>query len=239
MIVTDNVPIPFLMTRPRRQAEAFVADLPPDMRSKLEIIYTPVIEIEGLDPSIDLKPDEEVIFTSANGVLLTPAGDGRAAYCVGEATSQCAKERGWQALCLGETSAELVERLLRTPPDSPLVHLAGIHTRGRIAEKLGDAGLALRYVPVYDQVLKSLSREATDAINRGKPFIVPLFSPRSAKQFAEKAGNVAHGHVIALSATVATELGDTHFASCDIARAPNADAMRYSIAERLGALQMG
>ena len=239
MIVTDNAPIPLLMTRPLAQARAFVADLPASLADHLIPVFNPLIEIVPLKPDLLLTPNEQVVFSSANGVACAPDGDGRRAYCIGQVTTEAACARGWDAQTAGQTSAELIETLAQAGIDSPLVHLAGRHTRGNIAENLGKTGLTVRYVALYDQELRPISNEADKILNGGKPLIVPLFSPRTAKQFAQKANCTAWAHVIVLSSAVAQALGDTQFASCDIARAPNAEAMRYSIAERLGKLQTG
>ena len=153
MIVTDNAPIPLLMTRPLAQARAFVADLPASLADHLIPVFNPLIEIVPLKPDLLLAPDEQVVFSSANGVACAPDGDGRRAYCIGQVTTEAACARGWDAQTAGQTSAELIETLAQAGIDSPLVHLAGRHTRGNIAENLGKTGLTVRYVALYDQEL--------------------------------------------------------------------------------------
>jgi len=227
------------MTRPRAQSEAFVTTLPDTLKARLDILIAPLIEITETQASYDIAPKDAAIFTSANGAAFGPEGAGRIAYCVGAATTKAATARGWQAQNAGQDAAHLIEYLMQQAPKARLWHLSGVHTRGNIAQKLGDAGLDLRHVAIYDQALRPLPSDTRAWLDQGKNTVLPLFSPRTAEQFAQQTGQTHHIHVIALSASVAEALAGKRFASCDIARAPTAKAMIEAMERRIESMQMG
>ncbi|MEL7092160.1 MAG: uroporphyrinogen-III synthase [Pseudomonadota bacterium] len=224
------------MTRPAAAAHGFVAGLPADVQHRITPIYSPLIDIVATQAHVDLGPDDAVIFTSANGVMHAPRGNGRLAYCIGQATTGTAQANGWRAVHRGDTAAELTESLLGSPPTAPLVLLSGVHTRGDIARTLSDAGLQARQIAVYDQILEPLTQAAQTALAAPHPILVPLFSPRTAQQFADQAQTLAHAHIIALSDAVADGIAAHAAASLSICAAPNAAAMTMAIAEALNTL---
>lgn len=227
------------MTRPRVQSEGFLQDMPMPLAARLAPIISPLIEIAPIKTDIHIALDEDVIFTSVNGVSSAPKGQGQRAYCVGPATTQMAKAQGWQATMLGQTSAQLVDRLTELHPKARLWHLAGVHTRGQIAEKLGDAGLNVRHIALYDQALPDLTPEAKKALSVGNDVIVPLFSPRTAKQFAAQAPDFGCVHVIAISPAVAAEVAGLGTKSCAIADSPNAKGMVGALEKTVQYGEMG
>jgi uroporphyrinogen-III synthase len=95
-----------------------------------------------------------------------------------------------------------------------------VHARGQVAEKLQKAGLDVSRVALYDQKLLPLNDEARQAIENGASVLVPLFSPRTAGQFAEQCADPTRVHVIALSAAIADNLGELAVASLEIAGHP-------------------
>ena len=147
--------------------------------------------------------------------------------------------KGWAAQQNGDTSRELVNALIQNPPQNRIWHLAGVHTRGDVVKKLGAAGLNANYVALYDQVLQDLTEEAQSTLSREKHTIVPLFSPRTAKQFASRVNTPASALVIAISSAVAEALEGKQFASVDVAEAPNAASMRLMIEKQLQILDTG
>lgn len=56
------------MTRPRAAAERFVAQLPSRTRSRVTVLYSPILEIHPLSAQVDTTGVQGVIFSSANGV---------------------------------------------------------------------------------------------------------------------------------------------------------------------------
>jgi uroporphyrinogen-III synthase len=231
--------VPLLMTRPRAASKTFVQGLPAKIKARILPCYSPLMVIKGLDFDLSLAPGDAVIFTSANGVLHGPIGQGQRAYCVGAATTCAASDNGWAAQMMGLTADALVHEMLRKPLEQRLFHLSGVHTRGNIASRLTAQGMHTENIAVYDQIAQSLTTEAVALILAGKPLLVPLFSPRSAVQFANQVPQAATVHVIALSAAVAQGIDSSAYAPVRVAQRPDAGAMLAEIASALDALSLG
>jgi len=217
-----------LLTRPEASAQAFAATLSPDAMAAVRLIFAPLMEIVGIGKTPMLGPDDAVIFTSQNGVRFAPEGQGRLAFCVGQQTTQAAIARGWKATQAGNTAKELIVNLSATSPETKLLHLGGEHTIGDIARSLSANGIETQHIAIYKQKLLPLGPTATDALTGC--CIVPVFSPRSALQLAEKAGGcLGNAHLIALSKAVAAPLSGESVAGCIILPAPEANYMRKAV----------
>lgn len=213
-----------LLTRPAEAAERFASQLPPDVLARVDLLVSPLIRIEPLVQSLDFGPARGLIFTSANAVrVVAGVTDDRRlpCFCVGDTTAATARAAGWDALALGATADELVAALLRDRPEGPLLHLSGEHTRGDIARRLGDT----TETAVYAQLLQPLNAAARQALDGAMPVIAPLFSPRTARHFAEQAAGRAPIHAIALSKSVAEPLKPKGFSRVVTALRPDAGAM--------------
>ena len=189
------------------------------------------VEIAAATDHIALGEAKGVIFTSANAVATCIALGFRhdlPAYCVGKATADAAARAGWQAECLGETAADLVDSLRKKPPASPLLHLHGKHTRGNVAATLSAAGLPTSGLVIYDQILQPLSTEARQVLSQG-PAIVPLFSPRTARQFVQLVAPGTNIQPVAISPAVAEALQNNGFVTTVTARRPDARNMIAAI----------
>ncbi len=220
------------MTRPRAASERFVAQLPTRIRSRVQVIYSPILEIKPLPVQVNDKDVRGLIFTSANAVNAAASmGVDRdlPAYCVGPATTGTAIGAGWQAQMVGQTAEELVAALLKARPDSPLLHLRGEHTRGSVAERLTESGLTVRELPVYQQRLLPLTSEAIAAASGKVPVIAPIFSPRTARQFADIWRGSAPLFVAAISAATAEPLYSLGYQRLKIAKEPTPKKMRKAI----------
>lgn len=227
------------MTRPRRASLAFLDALPQQIAARVRPVLSPLIELVGLDAKVTLDGLAGVVFTSANGVHFAPTGNGLPAYCVGPATTKAASAKGWQARQMGATSDDLVRDMADEPVDGPLLHLAGVHTRGRIAPRLCELGFETRHVALYDQALQNPTPEAQALLCGEEMVIVPLFSPRTAKQFAKSAESLTSSSVIALSDTVADALGGADVAQLVIAQSPDAHGMVRTMQETFWPSEMG
>ncbi|WP_147109867.1 uroporphyrinogen-III synthase [Tateyamaria sp. syn59] len=191
------------MTRPLAAAQRFVQEMPDDIAARVIPVFSPLLRIEPVAQAPLLAPDVAAIFSSANAVQYGPEGAGRTAFCVGARTTSQANARGWSAQMAGPDADSLVLHLTKNASDLPLVHVRGRHTRGDIAERLRAAGRAATEAIVYDQVLQSLNDAAQATLIPGDATIVPLFSARTAVEFAKQAPRATCAHVIALSAAVA------------------------------------
>ncbi|MEX0306467.1 MAG: uroporphyrinogen-III synthase [Ruegeria sp.] len=220
------------MTRPRAASDRFVAHLPARIRSEVEVIHSPLLEISPLAVPVDTKGIAGLIFSSANGVsAATMLGVDRdlSAFCVGPATTDAALTAGWRAQMLGLTAEELVANLLKLAPQSPLLHLRGEHSRGNVAEHLTGSGLTTCEQPIYRQQLLPLSDEASMVAERDRPIIAPLFSPRTARQFADVWAGTAPLWLAAISAATAEPLKNLTFERLKIAPEPTPDKMRKTV----------
>lgn len=218
-----------LLTRPRESAEAFLAELDRGVLDGVRIVVSPLIEIRPLEVRVDMTPYAGVIFTSANGVGFAEDGARRPAFCVGTKTAEAARDRGWRVERIAQDADALVGSLLQDPVEAPLLHIAGAHRRGQVAERLSDAGLAVDVVAIYEQTLVPLSDEAQALLARRECVVVPLFSPRTAAQFARDAGDTTEVTFVAMSEAVAEPLQKLPAHSLHIARAPTAEDMRHLI----------
>lgn len=219
------------MTRTRRASDRFLAGLPCTVLSRFAPVFSPLIDIVPIDALINMSGGDAAIFTSLNGVNAGPDGKGRTAYCVGPATTQAAITKGWAAEHAGADAHTLVETLAAIKPTQPLFHLSGRHTRGNIVGRLRDIGLNIRNIALYEQKLCPLSAEAARLIRQEDHVIVPLFSPRTAAQFAAVAPRTSSVHVLAMSRAVSDALGPLPLLSLNIADHPDAQSMSAALAK--------
>ncbi|SFS83648.1 uroporphyrinogen-III synthase [Sulfitobacter marinus] len=197
-----------IMTRPALDSRRFVAGIKPDLRAKLSILISPLLQIVPTGADLDMARHRGVIFTSANGVAYAPPGDGRPAYCVGERTAQVARAHGWSAVASGQNAEELIKEVIKTKPPGPLIHISGVHQRGDVAARLSEAGIQTEAIAVYDQQLLPLSPDAQQALSSGLPCIIPVFSPRTAAHLASFCTKADSLIIVALSDAVAQPLAD-------------------------------
>lgn len=221
-----------LMTRPRAASERFVAQLPARTRSRVSVIHSPLLEIRTIAERVDTAGMQGLIFSSANAVnvaAMLNVSRNLPAFCVGPATTDTANAAGWQARMVGWTAEELVAALLQLRPDSPLLHLRGEHTRGNIAERLTELGVTTREQVVYQQRLLPLTQEAGEAALGNAPVIAPIFSPRTARQFADVWTGSAPLWLASISETTAEPLKSLGYERLRIARQPTPKKMRKAV----------
>jgi uroporphyrinogen-III synthase len=214
-----------IMTRPAPDSVRFIDGIMPDVRAKLSVLISPLLEIVPTGAVVDMTRYRSVIFTSANGVDHAGPGNGRTAYCVGERTARVARENGWNASVSGQNAEELIKELTKMSPRGPLVHISGVHQRGDIAAGLSDIGVHTEAIAVYDQQLLPLSPEAQQALTSGIPCIVTIFSPRTATHFASFCANIENFVIIAFSDAVAKPLAHCGARKLIVADAPTSACM--------------
>lgn len=223
-----------LLTRPRDASKRFAAALPDGLRARLDIVLAPLIDIRPVATAFDPGPARGLIFTSVNGVAAAAAltaDRGLPCYCVGRVTTATARAAGWQAQTAGVDARALVAALIATPPPAPLVHLRGVHASGDIAGDLTRAGIETRAQAIYDQHLLPLSTEAHRLLDGDDPVIVPLFSPRSARQFAGQVRGRAPLLLAAISPAAAEPLESLTAGALLVAPSPDAAAMAELVGE--------
>ncbi|WP_417523311.1 uroporphyrinogen-III synthase [Marinovum sp.] len=195
-------PPALLLTRPRADAESFLADLR-RVATPGRVVISPVLEIVATGDVPDMTGVTGLILTSTNGVRAYDGPRGLPAYCVGERTTQAAQAAGLRAEMAGETADQLVAHLGTLRPKGRLMHLRGRHARGDVAARLAAQGLRVDETIVYDQVACGFTREARVLLDEERPVILPLFSPRSAEIVAGQAEARARLWIVALSPAVA------------------------------------
>lgn len=161
-----------LLTRARPQAEAFAAEV--RAQTCLEPLISPMQEMRDLKVEIDLSGITALAFTSKNGVeaFARMSAARPPAYCVGTATAARARALGFAAKAAAGTADQLANIL----PESGVLHLHGRHVR---------QVLTARHMAIYDQVALPLGAEALALLKADGLDATALFSPRSARLFAE------------------------------------------------------
>lgn len=209
-----------------------MAQLPTRTRTRVEVIHSPILEIKPLAVQVSTTDVQGLIFSSANAVNAAASLGIRRdlpAYCVGSTTTGTAKGAGWEAHMVGATAEELVAALLQIRPRSPLLHLRGEHSRGDVAERLTELGVTTREEVVYRQHLLPLSAEAQRVLHGDRPVIAPIFSPRTARQFADIWTGTAPLWLAAISEATAEPLKTLGYARLQIAKQPTPKKMRKAV----------
>lgn len=223
-----------LMTRPEEPARRFVTRLPPELRARLNVVYAPLIAIEPLAHEVDFGDARGLIFTSANGVSVAAGLTNRRdlpCFCVGAATTRAAREAGWTAQTAGSNAEGLIAILHKTCPDGPLLHLRGRHARGNVAARLRVLGLATKEQVIYDQPLLPFNQAAVQILRGPDAIIAPLFSPRTARQFANTVTGGAPLYLAALSEAVKEPLIPLNSMNLLVSPTPDAMAMVSLVAQ--------
>jgi uroporphyrinogen-III synthase len=195
-------------------------------------IYSPLIGIVPSVSALDFGDARGLIFTSANGVRIAARlTDQRElpCFCVGEATSQAARKAGWQSECAGENSDALIRALHQMQPATPLLHIRGTHARGAVVARLTALGCATVDQVIYDQPLLPFNDKAQKAMANDTPVLVPLFSPRTARHFAENVTTKAPLLLAALSEAVAEPVKALNYNQLCVADQPDIKAMTRCI----------
>ncbi|MBY6004019.1 uroporphyrinogen-III synthase [Salipiger bermudensis] len=221
-----------LLTRPEAASRQFLSALEAEGVSGFKSIISPLIGIEVTGPLPDLEGIGGAIFTSANGVRAYAALGGPVlplCFTVGDATAEAARAAGFAPRSAGGDAAALVDMVIEEAPGVPLVHLRGTHARGAVAERLRAAGLVATDAVIYDQPAQELSAGAKAALQGDVPVIVPLFSSRSAAQFARGGGGGAPLIVAAMSGDVAAALEALYVTRLEILAQPDAKAMKRAV----------
>lgn len=218
-----------LLTRPEPASRRFLAEIEAEGLQGFTPVISPLIGIETAGPLPEMADVRGAIFTSANGVRTYQTLGGPVlplCYTVGEATARAAAEAGFAPQSAGGNADDLVAMIAAEAPAGPLLHLRGTHTRGQVAERLGRAGIPTREAVIYDQPAQELSAEARAALDGESAVILPLFSVRSAAQFAKAPPGRAPLIVAAMSEDVSAALEALYVTRLEIPARPDAAHMR-------------
>ena len=179
-----------LVTRPKEGAE----DSAKILRARGHVVLTAsLIEIRFLDGSdISFDGVQAILATSSNGVhALARRAERRdiPLFAVGAQTARAARDAGFTIVRSADGDARsLADALLdwAMPNTGALLHAAGAETKGQLAETLLARGFDVRTEVLYDAIAApELPAEALLALEAGELDAVLLFSPRSARIFAD------------------------------------------------------
>ncbi|SFL03669.1 uroporphyrinogen-III synthase [Shimia haliotis] len=227
-----------LITRPAAAADRFVAAMRDDGIGQ-DTLMSPLLRVEKTTEPVSYVGFTGVIFTSVNGVEAAPPSD-LPAWCVGQATAAVARSKGWLATAAGGNSGTLIARITADAPTGPLLHLRGNISRGDVATRLSEAGIATREAIVYDQELCGLTDEAKDILTRETPVVVPLFSPRTAMQFLNEYNQIqgrAPLFLAVLSSVIDETVRNLPAVERIVAAEPNVSAMIDAVKGLLDAVE--
>ncbi len=217
-----------IITRPERQSRAFANALEAAHGASLPILIAPLMRIDPVAPATPIGPARHVIFTSANAVAQVARlgiDMDATAWCVGDQTAEAAEHAGFELTSAKGNSADLIAQIIAARPIGPMIHLRGAHTTGGVAETLRGAGLDCSETVVYAQSSCPPSPKLRAALADDTPVIAPLFSPRSARLFAESLPIRAPITVVAISDAVAQAANQIRSIDVILSNFPDKTAM--------------
>ncbi len=224
-----------LITRPIEDAKPLADAL---AERKVDVLIEPLLEVTPLDDAeIDLDDVQALLFTSANGARAFAGLNARRdlkVLAVGDGSAEAARRAGFTQVESARGDVEalaalVVDRL--KPEDGFLFHAAGTVTAGDLKARLEGLGYRVRRAQLYDaKIATALSPETRANLTLGGVDAILLFSPRTARTFAElwrEAGAPALGTIqaLCLSAAVAREIDTLGWSGVEIADRPDLPSM--------------
>ncbi|WP_435257017.1 uroporphyrinogen-III synthase [Thioclava sp. FR2] len=234
--------IPVIITRPEPQANRFAQEIRRDLGNKAIPIISPLLQLRF---SGNQPPDHRfgaLVLTSEMGAqsALRLREEGviipDLAYCVGDRTAQVARQNGFLPVSASGDARDLVSLLLEHRKDAPFLHLHGQEARGDIVGKLTAQNVEAIGLVTYFQEPLCLTEEAKFTLSKDGEVFVPLFSPRTARIWAQEISkfkvlaNLSH---FALSPAVAEELKGLEPVHLEIADNPTQESIRHMMSQAL------
>lgn len=217
-----------LVTRPEESGRRFSQQIKHQLGDDVDVLVSPVLEIETYSTLPDLTKSKTLIFTSVHAVRgFTKLTKRRefACYVVGSSTAKVAKDAGFDAIDGGGQATALVEKIKMDAPPTPYLYLRGEHVSSDVAGSLNAEGMQTEQATLYSQVTVPLSEKAMKLLRKKRPVLLPLFSARSAQLFFEQGIGRAPLHVVAMSEAVAEKVPRAKVKSIRIASKPDIEAM--------------
>lgn len=224
-----------LITRPIEDAKPLADAL---AARGIDVLIEPLLEITQLDGAeIDLQAVSGLLFTSANGVRAFAAASPRRdlkVFAVGDGSADAARRAGFEDVESAKGDVEALAALVvdrQKPGDGILFHAAGTVTAGDLKSRLEALGYQVRRAQLYDaKIATALSTETRANLTLGGIDAVLLFSPRTARTFADlwrTAGSPGLGgmEALCLSAAVAREIDALGWSGVEIADRPDLPSM--------------
>lgn len=217
-----------LLTRPLADSLRFAEQVRASL-GDMRIAISPLLEIELSPLDRGAADAKTIVFTSRNGVAAWERAKlpcHQRCFCVGSATGDAARALGFDPFISGGTVDHLLEDMRAAAPDGPILHVHGRFRAGDLIGALRKDGFDIRGLLAYEQKPIELDQHARALLSGGEPVIVPLFSPRSAAQFAKTGLFQPQIDIIAISRAAAKALP-----SARIAPSPDAKGMIAAISQ--------
>ena len=223
-----------LLTRPAAQSKRFSLMLQARLRD-VEIVVSPLISPRFRIVSAPVQVFSGVIFTSEVAVqacvqnpVLLQQQRGKVAWCVGDRTAIAAQMAGFEARSAMGGVESLFSLIYSAKPQGVLLYLRGSETTGNLGSRLLSAGIETFEIILYDQLFQPLNDAAISVLRQKTPIIVPIFSPRTARFFAQSWEDHAASaplYLAAMSENVACALASLPHRAIEIAERSDAVSM--------------
>ncbi|NRA31601.1 MAG: uroporphyrinogen-III synthase [Parvularculaceae bacterium] len=144
---------------------------------------TEIVDVEGAELNADNA--DAVLLTSARAVPRALAVKHLPTYTVGMSTAMAAHGAGYNVTSIGPGRAD--ERLVNlVPPDTRLLHPAGVHLSRDLAAAFETRGIHYDRVPVYEaRAVTEWPAEARDFFADDREKFVTFMSARAVTVFAD------------------------------------------------------
>ncbi len=204
-----------------------------------EGLIAPMLTVMFHDgPPIELTGVQAILVTSANGVRAvsrrTPRRD-LAVFAVGPQSAEAAREAGFKFVKSADGDATALAKTVpfwTSAEKGPLLHASGAEGEGRLAMALNASGFTVRTEYLYEvRAAAELPVVARDALKSGSCDAALLFSPRSARAFADcvdRAGLAAAASrliAVCISEAAAAGLAPLALREIRVAKRPNQSSM--------------
>lgn len=235
---------PLLLTRPRDASARFARQFAAQFGADWPVVIAPLQEIVPL--CSDLGGDyDAVVLTSAAGAQVLAPGRGRDAWCVGLATAEAARAKGFYPRGFegdekkGGDGLALARAMVKAGAKGRMLYPHGRHRSVDLARLLPEM-VRLCSVVAYDQRAVPIPPDVRARLCDGQgPILAPVFSRRSGLLLAQAVSGALSGAqggmkrplwVAAISDAAAEPLAALPSAGDAPDTAPS--AMRFAIAPR-------
>lgn len=205
-------------------------------------VVQPLLELRDLpDARLDLTDVCAIAFTSANGVRAFADRSperGFKVFAVGAATAEAARKARFRTVLSTDGDVAALARAMASRKrelTGVILHPGAAEPAGDLAGALGDAGLAVRTVALYESAAAPLPEGFAASLRDVEAVL--LHSPKAAVALKEilKASPAPGLKVFGLSKAVIRPLARIELAERAAAAAPSEDALLALVQQRLGA----
>ncbi|MCF2871518.1 uroporphyrinogen-III synthase [Octadecabacter sp. G9-8] len=211
-----------LITRPRVASERFSVALA-RVAGPFRPLIVPAFELVATGARI---PDfEAAVFTSRAGVAFAPKGNGRVAYCVGDATADAARQAGYTAISAGGSAQDLCAVILARGALEKLVHIRGEVSIGDVSTVLTSGGLVCAEIVAYRKDVVPVDGSVLGILQSVEHLIFPVFSAETVSILIDWQFDFSGAHVVTISDSVGEAAVGMSPASITVSDHPNLQSM--------------